>query len=332
MPVSAKLVVALFVVAAGCLGADEAPPPQPPQECAEADAAIPCIGCPDCTGANASRTPAPDLPLGRTWTYAVESFYEPAFTEMRVVVAEKDDAGYLFAGASPDDLAPAVVWHRGWHGTRDLGLAGGGFRALDFPLFDGKSWEVLDGLAVVALAADVVGPDGTEEGFVIEGTREDDGGTTTFRAEYAPSAGALARLVFETAGGYFERLEMTGMSESATYAWFERGARAECQGYVDTPPTSLAAATPLEVGEGHDVVLVSAGGVGGRGAVVPPTGTTWTGEGGATETWTTATLPATGGRWTLTCAGGPDQWYFVAAQAVTWVEADVGSGTFPTSG
>lgn len=307
---------------AGCLGS---PAPAGGAE----NATDPCADTgADCPGGPTRSAPeggvvAPDLPLGRAWTYAVASFYEPAFTEMTVVVASKDDAGYLFAGATPDDLGPEAVWGRGWHGERDRGLVGNGWRWIDFPLVDGKTWDLVEGFPLVARAADVRTPTGTEEGFVIDGAKEDERGSRTFHAEYAPSLGAATVTVFETSSGYYERLEMTGVSETSTYAWFELGPRAECEGYADDPPVTLAEATPLELPEGHDALLVSAGGVGGRGAVASPAGERWTGEGGAAESWTTATLPATPGNWALACAGAPDGWYFLAAQAVTWTEGTI---------
>lgn len=314
---------ALALLLAGCVDAPQAPEAPP---AADDD---PCAGVVDCpcgpTGeVCGARVDAPDLVPGTAWTYRARSFYD-GDADVTIVVASAGPDGYLFAGATPEDVGPSAVWYRDWHGPhgRDLNaVQDATFRVFDWPLHDGKTWELLEGMPVTARAADVPTPSGPEPGFVIEGTRDDERGARRFVAQYAPSLGTLTEYLWEVDGAPFYHLELARVGTTASYVWFERGPRVDAEGYGDPSPDALQV---LEVPAGASAVLVSAGGDGGRVAVTPPGAAPWTWEapsGG--ESWNPiVAFPATEGRWAVAAAGAAPSWAYAAVQVVTWVEGSI---------
>ena len=182
--------ILLTMLLAGCVAADApaaAPVATPSLPTDEPAAAMP----------NGS-VGAPELRIGRAWTYEGSEFYneDRSFT---VVVAEERPEGWLFAGGSEDDLVYEALWWSRWYQVHDRALNRVDFdRALlRFPLFDGASWPYSDALTLTARAAQVDTPLGKDEGFVIEGANE----RVTMRSEYSPRAQNLVRLHMVAADG-----------------------------------------------------------------------------------------------------------------------------------
>lgn len=315
-------VVALLLLPAalaGCLGAETEAADDPG---AQETTPVPRTGPPLVE----REAPAPDLPVGRAWTYAATLRYNPD-TEFTVVVASRDANGYLFAAASEDDLLTAAVWTEEWYGPRDASLNLEGWHLLDFPLKDGKTWEAIpEFLTVTARAAPVSTPFGSEPGFIIEGVNENG-----FRAryEYAPSVGYLTSLHTSVGERPLDQITLTRMGDAKEWVWFERGPAAYVGGdhpWPAPPPVRppSAGAAPFEVPAGHDALVVSAGGArGGRVAVQPPAnGATgpWTYQSDGNEAWQTAALAPTAGTWSLAVQDPPQTgWGYVGVAAVKWV-------------
>lgn len=306
--------VVLLSLLAGCLSPAE--PEAPPATCAD-DAACRTLcdlECTDTTDPGAFVAP----PLGRAWTYSATGVYD-VDRDLTVVVAEANSSGYLFAAREETSLVGTAIWGRPWYGPKDASLNSERLRLFEFPLADGKRWDLREDLNVTATAADIRIPGGTVPGFVMQGERE----SMKVRYEYAREVGYLVRFRSEFEGIVYEEIELTGVGRSADWVWFERGPGAFAGAAGD--PAAL-----LQVPEGFDVVVASAGGAdGGRARLVPPptAGPPWGHDADGAEAWIATILPAAAGPWVLAATAPPDAWSWIEAAAVRWVRAgDAGSG------
>lgn len=264
---------------------------------------------------------APDLVPGTAWTYRQNNLYD-AEDEITVVVATAGPSGYLFAGASEADLSGEIVWGRVWFGERDRNLAlvprdkdPGGWNGLDFPLHDGKSWEMARG-TVTARAGPVASPEGLVDGFVISRDVED--GEVFW--EYAPSIGFVTRYVSRIGGVTYTDMTLTRMAHSSTYTWYEGAEWSES--FADP-----ADAKTRDLPGSYDAVVVSAGcAFGGQVALTPPAGSgmePWRFTCDGPEEWASGTLPAAAGNWGLASSVLHDPGNAFAGvwmRPVTWIE------------
>lgn len=318
---------------AGCATPAASPPAG---DSCRADPCLPACHVVDCSGParpialpGAPATGPPDLSVGTAWTYSQKGTYDTA-QEITVVVANKDASGYLFAAGTEAQLVSSAIWGADWYGHHKLNLAQDeagrvGPGILEFPLFDGKSWD-LHGRSMVARATNVTTPGGTSPGFVITGARN----ASVLTVEYAPSVGYVTRYHIDISGQPFWDLTLTKVDHNhAGWVWFKAGPRLE-QGNHDlslpvSPPapvplTPVASANSLDVPAGFDAVLVSAGSAGGRVELRGPDGAAWSFENGGAEKWTQSILPGTAGKWALAAASsGQDGWAYGVILAVNWV-------------
>lgn len=300
--------VLLMLLLAGCVGGNASTFPEalvtPTQErTASAERA---------EGASrAGEVLAPELRAGQAWTYEGKEFYNED-TSFTVVVAQVTGEGYLFAGGAEDDLVYEALWWSMWYGMHDRSLNRVDFDRpfLSFPLRDGASWPLSDTTTLTARAAEVDTPLGKDAGFVIEGADE----RRSLRVEYSPRAQNIVRLVTTGADGtVWSDLRMTRVAQAQPWVWYELGPLA-----VASNPHEPAL---LDVPEGYDHVIVSAGGTeGGRARVDTPGGPSWSVEFSGDETWRHGMLPAEPGRWVGAVAGRP----FLRQVGELPVEAPVG--------
>lgn len=254
--------------------------------------------------------PAPELAVGRAWTYEGFEFYNEDAT-FTVVVAQADAQGYLFAAGAEDDLVYPALWGSRWFGERPRDLSDGDVRMLRFPLSDGASWEYFEGFTLTARAAQVDTPLGPDAGFVVEGADE----RRSIHIEYSPRAQNVVRYTATRADGSVrDDLRMARIADAQPWIWFELGP-------LTVVPNPHEPAV-FDVAEGFDHVLVSAGGAsGGRARVASPAGPAWDAEfAGEGEVWRHAMLDATPGRWAAAIAGRP----FVEGAPELPVDAPVG--------
>lgn len=243
-----------------------------------------------------SETPAPQLAVGRAWTYEGSEFYneDKRFT---VVVASASGDGYLFAGGAEDDLVYEALWWSRWYNwhDRDLNRVDWDRPLLKFPLYDGATWSFAEGLTLTARAGKVETPLGEDAGYVIEGASE----RATVHVEYSPRAQNVVRYHVTLAdGSVTQDLRMTSVEDARSWVWYELGPLAAAK---NTHEPGV-----LDVAEGFDHVLVSAGGTtGGRARVDGPGGATWSADFTGAETWKHAMLPAAPGKWLGSVAGRP---------------------------
>ncbi|HEX2022146.1 MAG TPA: hypothetical protein VHH36_05495, partial [Candidatus Thermoplasmatota archaeon] len=291
------LLLALALALPGCLDGDAAAPAP----------ATPTAGC-DACGADATPQPAvTPPPVGRSWTYETRGVYDTqsAFT---LVLAKLGPDGGLVAGATEADIEETIAWERPWAGPTDAQGNPERAKLFDWPLEDGKTWQAWEGLQVTARAATVQTPSGPEDGFVVEGGKED----RRTAWEYAPSVGWLVSYRFERGGEAYIDARLVSMGTAASWVWYERGPFAAVES-GDAPAV-------LEVAEGYDAVVATGGGTTGRSDLVAPDGSAWSWQAGAGETWTARTLPATAGAWALAAVAPPtDGFSYMQAEAVRWV-------------
>lgn len=313
-----RALLVLPLLLAGCLGAPDAPPvgcDSPVADCPVRE----FRECPECLPTSPPAGSAPDLPVGRSFTYADEYLYDSE-DEITIVVAEKDADGYLFAGASEDDVVSAAVWGRPWFGRVSRDLNAEGARLFSFPLEDGKKWDLREGFTLTARAAEVRSPAGAEPGFVIEGASDG----LTHRMEYAPSVGYFTSYTREVDGAPFLRLTLRTVDTAKAWVSWVEGPGANVEG--STPPAGAPAAT-LDVPAGFDAVLASAGGRGGGRATVAPPGAgladAWSEEFAGEEEWRTRVFAAEPGAWSLAAGAPPGEFGFARVVAVKWVRGAV---------
>jgi hypothetical protein len=168
-------------------------------------------------------------------------------------------------------------------------------------------------------------PGGTEPGFVVEGTGE----RGHVRYEYAPAVGYYSSWLYESAsGGYFEKLTLTRVGQAKDWVWFEPSKAI----WAYDP----AAPATMDVAQGVDAVLLSAGGAGGRATVTMPDGSyrteTFPAEAIADGVWRQAILPPLAGKWTASTqdtpsapvdlpTGRPLGWAYVVLVPVKWTRS-----------
>ncbi len=274
----------------------------------------------DATGV--AMTEAPVLPVGRAWTYETTHLYD-GDGPITIVVARATPTGYLFAGATTADLVGEVAWGRVWFGERDLGLRllprgpdPLGWKGFDFPLFDGKTWD-MGRYDVTARATSVSTPNGPEDGYRIERTVED--GLVYW--DYAPSVGYFTRFHSEYAGVVYADLRLASMSTANAWTWYDLGPRGQS---AESP----GGAAQLEVPAGYDAVVISAGASrGGRIDVLPPATSReapWTFASDTDEAWAHAVYPAHEGAWTFATSDRNDGFGGVWLQVAKWVTGSLG--------
>lgn len=308
----------VLLLLAGCVQ----PEPQPPDPDVGERSGEPFPGAPT---ANYTVNAPPLHPVGRAWTYRGVQEYDPE-PEVTVVVAQANEDGYLFAGAAPKDLVYEALWADPLYGPHDRALVRTDFERkwLSFPLYDGKTWAYTDTMSLTARRASLETFNGTEEGFVIEGSN----GAITRRWEYAPALGVIVRHVTTRADGtVIDDYALTSVREGSPWVWYEV---AEIGQAVAEEPALL------EVPEGYDNVILSAGGAeGGHVQVRGPTGETWSTTFDGAEEWRHGMLPATPGRWSAAIVGEPYieiappidtplGWAMVRFAAVRWIEGAEG--------
>jgi hypothetical protein len=327
--------VLAFFLLPGCLGGAAPKPATDPGGASSCDG---CGGAPPPSGVNFSAE-RPQLPIGRSWTYRLSLVYDTA-KEVTVVVARQDADGYLFAGASQQDVVGDAMWGRFWHGPHTLDLADKeeGGHPFDFPLHDGKSWAYSRTMNVTAHAAQVSTPGHSERGFAIEGQASDASGNTRhIRYEYAPSVGYVTSFTFDVNGNRGMELALTKTGMATGYTWYTAGpAAGACNDPLppvpppSVPPPPSAPAT-LSVPAGFDAVIVSAGSAGGgRVVIAPPAASAsqpWTFENAGEERWDSAILPGTEGTWALGTLLPPGNVGFACGriEAVAWIQSSPGA-------
>lgn len=238
---------------------------------------------------------APELAVGRAWTYEGYELYngDASFT---VVVAQAEAEGYLFAGGAEDDLVYDALWASPWFGPRDRSLNSARYDLplLRFPLREGDSWSYSSDITLRARAASIDTPLGKDDGFVIEGASE----RVVIRAEYSPRAQNVVRFHTTIGGKVFQDIRMTAVADGQPWVWYQLGTL----GVASNPHEPAA----IDVSDGFDHVIASAGGTtGGRAHVAGPGGPAWEVEFSGDESWTHAMLDATPGDWVGIVAGRP---------------------------
>lgn len=300
------LILAALVVA-GCLGDDPAPPPDAVPS-ARGEEGTPAVGD--------EGLAAPALPVGRAWTYDAAIFYDPP--ETVTVVVASNASGYLFAGATPEDLVGEILWGRFWHGEVDEQLSTPDWRLFEFPLVDGKTWDLFEGVVVTARATDVQALGRTMPGFAMTATVD----ANAYRWEYAPEIGYLTKYERTRDGEMRDSLYLRAMRDGAPWLWFEMGAFLEATDRGAFPPEAPIGgdAQRLEVPEGSDAVVASGGGAGGgRAELRGVGGESWTWEAADEESWGAAVFEAPSATWTLAAVSPPEGFGWLCAAAVTWV-------------
>lgn len=283
-------------------------------------------GSGETTSGNGSQVQAPEPPVGRQWTYEAQGAWND-LGRFHVVLALREDGSYLLAGTEPDDL-DEEVFDRPWHGPVDGDLnpaEGTTFwdPLFDFPLHDGKTWSWGEDDTVRATAKTLQTPSGPSEGFemVLEGPEGID-----IRWTYAPDVAFLTSFTYELKDTTIMDIELVDVSTAQDWLWFEEGPSASAN--ANPEPTDPPIST-LEVPEGYDAVIVSAGVEGGGETTVhpPPSGSTdpWTYEGSQEEQWTYDILPGHEGTWTLQASRdspppAAEGYAAVGIRAVEWVD------------
>jgi hypothetical protein len=257
----------------------------------------------------------PALFPGEAFTYKTSGIYNTG-REETLVVASRNASGYLFAGASKEDLYESAVWGREWTGPHTLGFDPVGEDArhlFDFPLAEGKSWAFSKDVTVVAHK--------TPAGYHIQAS----GGKSTVSYDYDASVGFLSRY-HSSAERPYDAIDLVKASRVTGYAWYVPGPAADAGTGAPAPVprgTPAPDVATLDVPAGFDAMLLSPGGTSGSVTVTPPGGAqpfSWQAAAGG-ESWAYAALPATEGKWVLAAAPGsdPNGFSFVRAVAVKWV-------------
>ncbi|MEA3199567.1 MAG: hypothetical protein QOE90_995 [Thermoplasmata archaeon] len=266
-----------------------------------------------CDGVEVVSSAAPDLPVGRSWTYHAKTRYDSR-TEITIVVASKNATGYLFAGATADDVLEPLAWGRFTHGPQSLGLnpTEDAVRLFDFPLEEGKTWTFTGNLTVTARA--------TRAGWTMSGAT--DHASVTYA--YAPSVGYLTSMDWRVRNATFVELGLARVGIASKWVWAERGPD------VEVGPGTLPVAPPVapptgaqtfDVPAKYDGLVVSAGGTRGSLVVGGPGGASWSPTfTNGTEAWDTRGFAAPSGTWSFgLAAGGTNDWVYARAVAVKWI-------------
>jgi hypothetical protein len=262
-------------------------------------------------GADA-RGALPKLKAGMTFTFEGQFLYDQ-LDKFTIVVVNTTD-GQLFAGSTPEDTRYAAIWGHLLWGPRDANLNDEYAKILSFPLFDGKTWDVYEGMTVVARAADVRTPLGSEAGFVIEGTRDH----YAISADFAPSIGYLTHFETRSNEALQDSVSMTAIGTATEGTWFETGS--DVYAVYNEPPATL------DVPPGFDAVIISAGGLGGARAVGGPVAasTPWSWENPSMEeTWESVAMEATPGPWVYQALAPADGWVYMRSLPVKWTPLPV---------
>lgn len=279
--------------------------------CVAAPAATPTFTTPVCACepafTNPGRAEQPVLAVGTAWSYEGTLLYqgEVAFT---VIVAEAGSEGYLFAGATRDDIAFSATWGSKWFGAKQGDLNTPERQWFTWPLEDEKTWEYRDGLTVRARA--------TENGFDIQGADD----AHAVRYHYSTAIQTITSYEIKLRGEVEEEVQLVKTGHASTATWYETPAPV----YVDDATTP----TTFDVPTGIDNVIVSAGGAnGGFAAVAPPGAPAWTAHfpdaGGAEGSWQLVVLPGTQGKWAASVTGGGlplTTWSVAMISPVKWRE------------
>lgn len=313
------LLLAAALVASGCLSGTEDPNPQTGSSDLpgyEAHTRILNDAAQE-SQREADGLPAPDLEVGTAWTYEASGRWDLT-DRFTVVVAEASEEGYLFAGAEPSDLKGEVHLERAWFGHRDAELNRlpspqhpEGWPILDFPLYDGKTWN--RGVhKVTAHAAPVETPSGFEPGYRM--SLGDDSFNVTWT--YAPSVGFLTSYTYTWEGAPRFDIRLAEQPTLTEALWYETGPVAE------TDDEGEVHAATLDVPDGFDHVMAYAGGTdGAAGTVLPAPGgqAPWLFSVDRTgEAFFAELFEATPGPWTLTASHRDGGFAFVWAVAVDW--------------
>jgi hypothetical protein len=328
---AAVILVLLLAGAAlvGCLGDDAAPTDAP--EAAPEDPPEPEAPQPPETSQGVQ---APELAEGTAFTFDAAGAFN-RLGSVTVVVASNTSEGYLFTGATPEDLVEEVVFSRAWLGELDASLNRLGddgepvWRFFDWPLEDGATWTVVEDpdVEVTAERTDVPTPSGPAAGFRIHG----EGGDSALEYTYAPEVGYLTSLTWTILDTTLFDLTLTGVGTSETALWYEAGPRASTCGDPTSSTPVTPTATTLEVPGDADAVVAASGSVGeGETVAQPPPSANGSQphvvQHGPEEQWFYDELPGRSGTWELTARGqpgpvAPGTYVCATLQAVTWVDA-----------
>lgn len=316
-------VVLLAVGLTGCL-TGETDAPQDPGGGNDSDLFIPEAddgsGSGSGSGSNASSSaPVPALSAGLSWRYEVSGPAAHA-SNLTIVVARSNGSGYLFAGASPRDLAAEVHWDAPWFGRQSLELNPSGEderrRLFDFPLIDGKGWSWGEG-TVAAERTTLETPLGTLDGY-----RMTLHGTETNRTwTYAPRVGYLVSYTEGPTEAPTLRLTLAGLEARSNATWYRALAGYQVDG--GGPPGSVQADNATAIA----VSLV--GNRGSQATLMPPT---TSGQGPTVyqirdaEGWIYDRVPAVDGEWTLATTPPPEGAMRASMLAVQWPTIQIGDG------
>lgn len=268
---------------------------------------------------------APELLVGQSWTYRTGGYWD-AMETVTIVVARADADGYLFAGASEEDLLDEVFWDRDYLGPMSQDLhpldaegARTGAPLVAFPLQNGSTWRLYN-MDVVASGTMISVLGTMEQGFQIVG--EDDG--RRVEVEYAPSVGAVTHFAYiPGADGPAQALDLVEVGDSSPWVWLEQSAAVTASSVVE--PASSAANPPemLPVTDTDDAVMLwGLAAPGSKGVAVPPDGASpWTFDGDGVPNFRFTVLPAAEGLWQITgVPGDPEGWVYLQAHAVRWIK------------
>lgn len=257
----------------------------------------------------------PTLAPGTTFTYRYDGPW--ALQDRFTVVVTTTSDGYLFAGATEQDLYQHVLEGTRLFGHRDAALnrvddTGARLeKTFSFPLHDGKNWTD-EGRSWHVQEAEVTTPGGTERGFRIHGI----GPERTWVFDYAPSLGMVTHgAETHTERGALWQATLASAGTATEAVWFAYTAWAWTGMHTN--------ATTLDIGEETEAVLVEAyGDTGTRGWIRAPTRAPAVYE-GSEGTIHVATHPGETGTWTLGSATAPGSSYALWAIGVDWRPVDL---------
>lgn len=314
-----RLLVVLVLAAAlaGCLTGDEDPDapegpgssPEPPDDGSDGTGGSGDLDDePPDPGEEEHGARRPSLSPGLAWQYNATG-RAVASDEVNVVVARAGQAGYLFAGATPEDLHGEATRNRSWLGwqTEDLNPKGEGPHLFDFPLEDGKTWSTPAG--TVTAERETLDTDlGSFEGYRMTV----DGVDRTWT--YAPAVGYLVSYEETRGDATMVKLELEAVDTRENATWYTPESAVHLQGANDGTADVENASTVLLAGGGDPGATVS---------VTPPaTGMQgpWITQVRDAPSWAYEEREPVEGTWRVSASAPPEADVGAALVAVTWNE------------